>query len=120
MILVDTSVWVNHLRSSDGRLAAALADGRAGVHRFVIGELALGQLRRRGEILTLLRALPDAGEATHDEVHELVESHRLAGSGIGWIDAHLLCAARLAGWQLWTADRRLASVAARLDLSPDR
>lgn len=117
MILVDTSIWVDHLRSSHAGLKNILEQGRAGVHRFVIGELALGHLRRGPEILSLLSALPHASEATHEEVLRFVQSHALAGSGIGWVDAHLLAAARLAGWRLWTSDRRLAAVAARLSLA---
>lgn len=118
MTLVDTSVWVGHFRSASRALRDALHDGTVGVHPVIIGELALGQLRERQEILELLSNLPAAAAAADDEVLELVERERLWGSGIGWVDAHLLCACRLAGWRLWTADKALGRLAARLDLAP--
>jgi hypothetical protein len=94
-----------------------LLDEAVAVHPFVIGEIALGHLRRRREILELIAALPRASTLGHDEVLDFVERHRLAGAGIGWVDAHLLAAAALDGTSLWTLDRRLATVAARLDLA---
>lgn len=117
MSLVDTSVWVDHLRRKNARLEAALLDGQVISHPFVAGELALGHLIRRREILGLLSELPQAKLATHEEVLALVERHALAGAGIGWVDAHLLAAAALSRASLWTLDRRLGAVAARLDLS---
>lgn len=117
MILVDTSVWVEHLRRGSVRLAALLEGAEVLGHPFVLGELALGHLRRRSEVLALFAALPPAQQATQDEVLELVARRRLAGSGIGWVDAHLLAAAALSGARLWTIDRRLATVADRLDLA---
>lgn len=86
-------------------------------HPFVVGELALGHLTRRREILGLLSELPRAQVATHEEVLALVDRHHLAGAGIGWIDAHLLASAALSGVSLWTLDRRLGAVAARLGLA---
>ena len=115
-MLVDTSVWVDHLRRGNEMLASFLAGAEAQCHPFVIGELACGNLRRRPEILALLLNLPQAPVAEHEEVLEFVESHRLMGSGIGWIDAHLLASAALAGMPLWTLDRRLAGIAGRLGL----
>ena len=97
-------------------LASLLAGAEAYCHPFVIGELACGNLRRRPEILALLRNLPEAPVAEHEEVLEFVESHRLMGSGIGWIDAHLLASAALGGMSFWTLDRRLAGIASRLGL----
>ena len=117
MILVDTSVWVDHLRSGNARLGALLRDGLVLVHPFVLGELALGRLRRRVEVLGLLEEMPRAEAANHHEVLEFVERHRLAGSGIGWVDVHLLASAALSGVTLWTLDRRLALAAGRLTLS---
>lgn len=124
MILVDTSVWVDHLRSGDETLASLLHAGRVLAHPFVIGELALGTLRRRREILDLLEDLPHATVASHEEVLSFIERQALAGLGIGYVDAHLLAATRLtAGSALWTRDRRLAAGAERLGLasnpSPD-
>ena len=119
MILVDTSVWVDHFRRSDRLLIGALDQGVAGVHPFVIGELALGHLRQRAAILGLLNALPQSEPATHDEVLLFAHEQKLAGTGVGWIDAHLLAAARLSGWSLWTSDRRLKTVAERLGIVYD-
>ncbi len=118
MILVDTSVWIDHLRVGDPRLSALLQDGRVLGHPLVIGELALGQLARRSEILGLLRNLPQATAASDAEVLHLVESRRLFGLGIGYLDAHLLAATRLtSGAGLWTRDKRLAGAADQLGLS---
>ena len=116
LLLVDTSVWIDHLRGRRGDLVGPLHDGLVLTHRFVIGELACGNLARRDEVLGLLAALPRAPEATHEESLALVAGSRLAGCGLGWVDVHLLAGARLAGAQLWTRDRALAAAAARLGL----
>lgn len=119
MILVDTSIWIDHLRTGDLKLARLLQDGRVLAHPCVTGELALGQLSHRSEILGLLQNLPQATAATDAEVLTLVESRQLFGLGIGYVDAHLLAATLLtAGAGLWTRDKRLAAVATRLGL-PD-
>jgi predicted nucleic acid-binding protein len=117
LILVDTSVWVEHLRKSNARLESLLNDGLVLVHPFVVGELALGRLKRRSEILGLLGEMPRAEAASHDEVLEFVDRHELAGTGVGWIDVHLLVSAALGRVSLWTLDRRLAITAGRLALS---
>ncbi len=117
MTLVDTSVWVDHLRRGDERLKSLLHEGQVLAHPFVVGELACGQIRNREEILGLLTALPEARVAGHDEVLHLLASHRLYGRGLGWIDVHLLASALLTGCGLWTFDRLLRSIAARLDLA---
>ena len=114
MILVDTSVWVDHLREGDAALRAALLDGQVITHPFVIGELACGTMRRRDEVLDLLNALPAARIATHAEALALIDGHRLSGSGIGWIDVHLLASARLSHVRLWTRDHRLDAAARQL------
>ena len=118
MILVDTSVWVEHFRSASTILTELLGDGEVLGHPFVLGELALGNLRQRDDILRLLRRLPQATSASHGEVHQLIDRQALFGRGIGFVDAHLLAAARLtAGSKLWTRDRRLLAVAAQLGLA---
>jgi predicted nucleic acid-binding protein len=118
VILVDTSVWVEHLRAANEMLAALLNSGEVLGHPFVTGELALGNLRRRDPFLTDLRDLPQAIVASDEDVLHLVDREALFGRGIGYVDAHLLAAARLtAGSKLWTRDRRLQAVAAQLGLA---
>jgi hypothetical protein len=117
VILVDTSVWIEHLRRGRADLSSRLLEGEVATHPFVIGELALGGLRRRGEILGMLRELPGAPIADHEEVLELIENRALDGRGIGWVDAHLLASALLGRLRLWTLDRRLALVATRLGIA---
>lgn len=118
MILVDTSVWIDHLRRGDAALSALLDSGRVLAHPFVIGELALGDLRQRDLVLALLRDLPQAKQATDDEVMGFIDRHRLFGQGVGYVDAHLLASARLTALaRLWTRDKRLLVVAQKLGLA---
>jgi predicted nucleic acid-binding protein len=120
MILVDTSVWIDHLKTGDDNLARLLEAGRVLMHPFVLGELALGSLRNRQTILELLGQLPWAEMATDQEVLSLIEAETLHGTGIGLIDAHLLASAKLtAGSSLWTRDKRLERLAARLHVSTE-
>ena len=118
MTLVDTSVWVDHLRRGNDHLASLLDDGNALCHPLVIGELACGNLAHRDRILTLLGALPETPVAEHAEVLEFVRSRRLHGQGLGWIDMHLIASALLADCPLWTLDRRLDATARRLGAAP--
>lgn len=118
MILVDTSVWIDHLRRSDTQLSAALAANVVLVHPFVAGELACGAIPNRNILLVELAALPQAPTAVHEEVLGLVERHALWGRGIGWVDAHLLASAMLSGRsRLWTRDKRLRVIADELGLA---
>jgi len=117
MILIDTSVWIDHLRTGNRALQSLLENAEVLTHSFVVGELACGTLRNRDEVLTLLRALPEAQAAEHVEVMSFVERERLYGLGIGWIDAHLLASARLSRAFLWTLDGRLWKVASALKLA---
>lgn len=118
MILADTSVWINHLRAADERLTALLDHREILGHPFVMGEIALGHLPRRGAVLGELRDLPEAAVATDEEVLDLIERLPLFGRGIGYVDAHLLAAVRLTEEaRLWTKDRRLRAVAAELGLA---
>ncbi len=114
MLLVDTSVWIGHLRQRDDRLVRALEDGVVLTHPFVIGELVCGSLRRRTEFLDELVRLPLATEATHEEALQVVERHRLHGKGLGWVDVHLLASARLSGAALVTHDVALREAWERL------
>jgi predicted nucleic acid-binding protein len=116
-MLVDTSVWIDHFRRGDPALKALLLRDEVECHPFVIGELACGSLHRRAEVLSLLQSLPCVPVASHDEALAFVERHRLMRRGIGWIDAHVLASASLAGSRLWSRDRRLFDVARMLDLA---
>ena len=114
MILVDTSVWIEHLRRGDEKLKALLEAGQVFVHPFVLGELALGNLRQRQSILQLLHDLPHVKSASDGEVLAFIGAHAIFGLGIGFVDAHLLAATRLTNTQLWTRDKRLHDVAVKL------
>ena len=118
MILVDTSVWVDHLQKGVPALAEALEEEEVMTHPFVIGELACGNLKNRREVLDLLAALPLAVIASNKETLLFIERRRLMGKGIGYIDAHLLASVTLThDARLWTRDKRLAVVAADLRLA---
>lgn len=117
MILVDTSVWVDHFRSGVVRLAQELEAGQVLAHPFVIGELACGNLQNRREVLDLLGRLPSVPMATHAEALGFLEARSLMGRGIGFVDVHLLASAALATpARLWTLDGRLSAVATELHL----
>jgi hypothetical protein len=115
-VLADTSVWVEHLRRGNAALAVRLEAGRVLCHPFVIGELACGHLRRRGEILSLLAALPGVQPVEHEEAMAFTEAHQLMGAGLGWIDVHLLASCMVSNTVLWTLDRRLGTAARRMGL----
>ena len=114
MILVDTSVWIDHLRRGEPRLKHLLQAAQVLTHPFVIGELACGNLVNRKQVLALLRALPGATPATHEETLHLIDAASLQGKGLGWVDAHLLASALLSKVPLWTKDRKLAAAARSL------
>jgi len=112
VILVDTSVWIDHLRRGETALAEALDAGEVLMHPIVLGEVACGTLRHRDEVLSLMRDLPRAPVATDDEALGFIESRRLMGRDIGYADVHLLASVTLEpGAMLWTGDRRLSAVA---------
>ena len=114
MILVDTSVWVDHFRTGSPVLGDLLGRALVLTHPFVIGELACGSLKNRARILVDLNALPLAVAPAHEEVLRLIEVRKLWGRGIGWIDAHLLASALLSHCRLWTLDRQLDRAASRV------
>ncbi len=116
MILVDTSVWVDHLRRGNDELARLLVDGEVLCHPFVIGELACGRLTDRAAVLAALQALPQAPGVEHQEALAFLEMHGLIGRGLGWIDVNLLASAMLSASSLWTLDRNLVEEARRLRL----
>jgi predicted nucleic acid-binding protein len=117
MILLDTSVWVDHLRRGDALVVKALESGQVAAHAFVTGELGCGNLKSRERIIELLQALPQLPSATDDEVLYYIERHKLMGRGIGYVDAHLLAAATIGRAMLWTRDKRLREVAAGLGIA---
>ena len=120
MVLVDTSVWIDHLRRRDDALVALLEAGEVTCHPFIIGELACGGIRNRPEILSLLLALPSLAKAEDDELLLFIDRHRLMGRGLGLIDLHLLASCMLAGVSLWTRDAKLAGAATELGLGEGR
>ena len=118
MILVDTPVWVDHLRSGDNDLVTLLNTSQVLIHPFVLGELACGNLQNRSEVPALLQDLPRISVASDDEVLFFIERHALMGKGIGYVDAHLLASVTLDGSvRLWTGDRRLHGLAESLRLA---
>lgn len=115
-MLVDTSVWVDHLRRGNATLASLLEQAQVWTHVFVVGELACGNLAHRAKILGSLAALPQAPMATHEEALAFLDAHHLMGRGLGWIEVHLLASAKLAKLPFWTLDKRLAAAAVALQL----
>lgn len=111
MVLVDTSVWVSHLRDGNDELSTLLNDGRVLCHPLIVGELACGNLKDRAVILSFLELLPTSIEAEHEEVLSFIENNRLMGKGIGYVDAQLVASAVLTGVPIWTLDKKLAQVA---------
>ncbi len=117
MVLVDSSVWIDHFRIGRSDLAQLLVRGSVLIHTFIIGELACGNLKNRGKLLQDLQVLPSAIPALHEEVLRLIDERRLWGEGIGWVDAHLLTSALISGCQLWTLDKKLHATANRLGIA---
>lgn len=115
MILVDTSVWIDHLRNGNSDLAALLDQNNVVMHPMIVGELACGNLKNRTELLCLWQSLASIPTASHEEALYFIDQHELMGKGIGYIDVHLLAAVILkAGTTLWTLDKRLAQIAGKL------
>lgn len=120
IVLADTSVWIDHWRHGNPRLSQLLEQNCVVVHPFVLGEIALGAIRPRAEVLRNLQALDTPGLAEHEEVMDLVDRTPLWGRGIGWVDAHLLATALLDRLRLWTLDRPLERVADELGVALPR
>ncbi len=117
MILVDTSIWVSHLRQSSRQLEKLLMNAEVMCHPFIIGELACGNLKNRNEIISLLQSLPMAPIVEFDEFLFFIDRNHMMGKGVGFVDVHLLASAQLAGVLLWTADKKLKSSADQLELT---
>jgi hypothetical protein len=118
MVLVDTSVWVNHLRRGDIQLEKLLRDGEVACHPLVIGELACGDIKNRSEILALLQDLPNVPTVELAEYLYFVEQNELSGTGLGFVDVHLLASAQLSGVPLWTNDKKLKEIAPNFGAFP--
>ena len=116
MVLADTSVWIQHFRRGEPTLVDLLEEGLVLMHPFVSGELACGNLKSRGAILSALNALPSAKLASHAEVFQLIEDRRLWGRGLGWVDMHLLASALLSHCGFRTLDKKLREAATELGL----
>ncbi len=117
MVLVDTSIWINHLRKPGDDLVYLLNHGAVACHPYVIGELACGNLKNRKEILGLFQSLPSTVVVEHDEFLEFVESRNLMGQGLSYVDIHLLASTVLASVALWTGDKRLAKAASEIGVA---
>lgn len=120
MILVDTSIWINHLRTPSKLLGQLLDLEKVLLHPFVVGELACGNLANRKEIISLLHSLPVAPKADDDEILFFVERHKLMGCGLGLVDVHLLASAMIVGVSIWTSDNKLQVVACKLGIKFDQ
>ncbi len=114
MVLVDTSVWIDHFRNGNSDLAGFLDQGKVLCHPYIIGELACGSMKNRSEILALLQSLPSAEIALYEEVLGFIDTHKLMGKGLGYIDIHILMSALLSSVTLWALDKTLASAATSL------
>lgn len=114
MILADTSVWIDHLRHGDTELVSLLETGAVCTHPFIIGEILLGSISNRNAIQKMLGELPQVTTASDREVLFFINTHKVYGRGIGWIDTHLLVSAKLSGVRLMTRDKRLSMVAREL------
>ena len=117
VVLADTSIWVDHFRQKDRHLEVLLNETVIAVHPYTIAELSLGHLKNRREILSLMRALPQATLVSQEELMHFIEHRHLTGSGIGFVDAHLLASVQLMRGLLWTGDKPLRLAADKLDLS---
>lgn len=111
MILVDTSVWIDHLRQGNELFSDLLTQGRVVTHPLVLGELSLGNIAKRELTIELIRNLPMAREATHDEVLRFIDENRMWSKGLGYCDMHIFCSSLIESIPLWTLDKRLAKVA---------
>ena len=116
MVLVDTSVWVSHLRDGSTELTTLLNNGGVLCHPLIVGELACGNLKDRAIILSFLKLLPMCIEAEHEEVLSFIENNRIMGKGIGYVDAQLVASSVLTGVPIWTLDKKLAQVADSLHI----
>ena len=119
MVLVDTSVWISHLRDSNSFLEELLNKGIVLCHPFIVGELACGNIKNRNEILSLLKSLPMVSVVEHDEVLTFIEDRKLARKGLGYVDVHLLASAILSDSAIWSLDKKLSEIAIDISFGPN-
>lgn len=117
MILVDSSVWISHLKTANKQLVSLLQDNTVLIHPFILGELSLGSMKNRDEFLSLIDLLPSCIESNNRETLQFVNTHKLFGQGIGWIDANLLVSCFKSKSKIWTLDKSLQKIASRFHLS---
>ncbi len=117
MVIVDTSIWIEHLREGNRRLERLLLNAEVMCHPFIIGELACGNMKNRNVFLSLVKTLPQVPAVTLDELIYFIEQNKLTGTGIGFVDAHLLASAQLSGTLLWTSDKQLKTAAIELNIA---
>jgi len=117
LVLVDTSVWVSHLRERNQELETLLNNGDVICHPFIVGELACGNIKNRAEILGLLQLLPMVIQVEHEELLQFIDTNSLMGKGLGYVDVHLSASAVLTGVPIWTLDKSLARINKKLNIS---
>ncbi|MCF6270610.1 MAG: type II toxin-antitoxin system VapC family toxin [Melioribacteraceae bacterium] len=117
MILIDSSVWIDHFRNENKLLSLLLSNGAVVIHEFILGELAIGNFKNRKTILSLLDSIPKLSKLTHDEFLYFIENNSFFGKGVGFVDIHILGAAKLNGVKIWTLDKRLLELAISLNLN---
>ena len=117
MVLVDTSVWIDHFRNNNTELVHLLNDGDVFCHPFIIGEIACGNIHNRVEILSLLQSLPQSLTVDHEEILIFIEKNNITGQGIGYIDVSILASAILSGISLWTLDKRLKTITTKFAIN---
>jgi predicted nucleic acid-binding protein len=120
MILVDTSVWIDHFRNGNKLLADLLTNSDVCAHPFVAGELACGNLKNRKNILNLLSKLTPVFIADNQEALHFIEQNHLMGKGLGLVDIHLLASCAISDALLWTLDKRLSTIAHQMHLEYKR
>ena len=118
-ILVDTSVWINHLREGDQNLSHLLEQGLVACHPFIVGEIACGGIKNRQEIINLLNDLPSTEILDHSDIIDFIESRKIMNKGIGYIDVHLLGSALVSDTPLWTFDKALRKIAIQFSIGYD-
>jgi len=119
VILVDTSIWIDHFRASEPQLVALLDRNEVLTHPHVIGEIALGSVAKRAEVLRYLNHLPSVAVPRHEEVMIFIERHKLANTGLGYVDTNLLASAALtSGAALWARDKTLRAAAVGCGVAP--